>query len=180
MEFKSVTLSENPLMVIFNDPDYSDVTLLIEDKPLHVIKKILIAHSETFRIRLSKFSEAGSNTLTITEPGITYELFSEFIGYLYGCPIQLTETEDTLQLLHLSDYYQVHALFEACKEFISERISKENASAIYASVNPVSCSSILQKCINLFFENLDENREHILQILDYEMVVKYLLSPLIE
>ena len=62
----------------------SDVTLVVEDKKLHVHKAVLSVHSPVFRIMLKEdFDETGEAKAVIELPGKKYDVMLQFLLMIY-------------------------------------------------------------------------------------------------
>lgn len=106
---------------------YADAEIYIgngnEKKVFHINRAVFTAQSPIFR---KQFSDS-PNSIEI--PNVTTEVAEEFLLYMYSSwVVQLKKF--TVDLLYLSDRYQMDALKLACEHIIIDGMNIENAATI--------------------------------------------------
>ena len=101
------------LKVLVNNSARSDVTFIVESKPVYAHRCILMARCEVLdRMVNSPMREGHENTIQI--PNYPYGVFVAFMEYLYTNDIMVTLQESSpetlLHLYRIADQYLVDSL----------------------------------------------------------------------
>uniref|UniRef100_A0A8D8V6N3 BTB/POZ domain-containing protein 6 n=1 Tax=Cacopsylla melanoneura TaxID=428564 RepID=A0A8D8V6N3_9HEMI len=109
------------LKTMYNNEDFCDMAFIVDSTRIPVNRAIISAASSVFKtMLLGSFQDANREEIEIPEIG--KEAFHHFVKYMYGYSIQLDalELDSVLDILKLSDFYDLPNLFEALKACISK------------------------------------------------------------
>jgi len=135
-EPKELNVLAKGLTEFLNSKELSDVTFTIEGKPFYCHRIVLAAVSEYFRAMFkSGMKESHESIIPIS--GITYELFEEFITYIYTGILKLKEfanQEDCvthyIELVKIADRFMIDDIKKQCEVALVKYITHENASTL--------------------------------------------------
>ncbi|XP_014235422.1 speckle-type POZ protein-like [Trichogramma pretiosum] len=105
----------------FLSKELSDVKLIVEEKEIPAHKFVLAAVSPVFRDMM----ENTENSVNITD--ITKDILTEMLRYIYTGEIAAIKTDEIIELLAVSDKYQIDSLKFKCGKILSANLSSENA-----------------------------------------------------
>ncbi|KAH0561627.1 hypothetical protein KQX54_018167 [Cotesia glomerata] len=110
----------------YNSQELSDVTIIVDKVKIPAHKVVLAAHSEVFaKMIQSGMKEAIKNEITIK--GLSPKIILEMLHYCYKGDIKSTEdAEVALQMLEVSDIYQIIKLKDICESTLINNMSTEN------------------------------------------------------
>lgn len=67
-----------------NNPEFSDIVFLVEDKPFYAHKVIICQLSEKFKTMMrSGLQESLEGKTKVSIDGVSYKVFAEIMAYLY-------------------------------------------------------------------------------------------------
>ena len=133
IEFKiedSPSLGEN-LSKAFNNPEFSDVTIVCLDKKFHCHKAVLAARSDVFAAmfshRATKESESGEVVISDLEPDVLEQL----LHFVYSDNVNAHEILSSASaLLTAADKYNIPKLKNICEQAICDNIDVANAADV--------------------------------------------------
>lgn len=106
-----------------NSAALSDVCFLVEGRPLHAHRIVLVAASDAFRAMFGgAYREAGASPVHI--PNIRYRVFESMLRYIYTGHLQ-PDRDTALELLQASDQYLLDGLKRVCEAKIAETLSPQ-------------------------------------------------------
>ncbi len=139
------------MLKIFDNKEYSDLMIKVENKPIYVHKIMLKTNSSYFESKFTcnerAIKEATESKMIANEIEIkeySYDVYYAFLKYIYTDCVEVTP-EKAIDLLVLANDYEEEELKLRCVEIIENNITVENVCFLY-------CSSI--KCNLSDFENL--------------------------
>ncbi|KAL3875116.1 hypothetical protein ACJMK2_038050 [Sinanodonta woodiana] len=154
------SLSDN-LGELIENPEYSDITLVVENVPFSAQKVILAARSEYFRAMLyggMKESQPGTTEVELKETSAT--AFRSLLKYIYTGKMNLLEIkeEHLLDILGMAHRYGFVELETSISDYLKAILNIKNVCLIYDLANIYSLTSLCQVCK----EFMDRNASHIL------------------
>ncbi|XP_064617021.1 kelch-like protein 2 [Liolophura sinensis] len=126
------------LLADFTSPDhFSDITLVVEDKPIHAHKTVLSLASPVWKAMFSgDFKEKRVDFVDL--PGKVHGDVVELLEFVYPpCKKSLTD-DNVYKILPLTDEYQIQWLKDASEEFLVERILQEASGEQFQDSNEIS------------------------------------------
>ncbi|ETN13531.1 hypothetical protein PPTG_08323 [Phytophthora nicotianae INRA-310] len=137
----SGTLSGD-LRKMLNNSTRSDITFVIEGRPLFAHSCILVARCEPLEKMLDGRMKDGSQP-EIAIPEYSYDVFAAFMEFLYTDQVVALATPDlaadfALELHALADQYLVTSLRSACENALLQILSVENVVIIVEVCSLVS------------------------------------------
>lgn len=162
------------LRSLINNSEFSDVTFVLEGKPIYAHRALLAARSEHFRAMFSsgmKESRDGDVSL----PGVQYSTFLALLEYVYTDHAEV-EPVDAIGLFVLADRFMMERLKTVCEERVQKGISVENAAELLAASDAHGHASHMRSiCLHFIVSHFDAvtksaafgdlSRELILEIL---------------
>ncbi|XP_067014557.1 RCC1 and BTB domain-containing protein 1 isoform X2 [Anabrus simplex] len=115
----------------FNDPDTSDLTIMVSGQSIHVHKSILKIRCQHFRSMFQDHWQEDSQRI-IEMDQFSYSVYYAFLHYLYTDEVNLSP-EGALELLVLASAYCETDLKWRCEQIIKQGITVENAAMLYAA-----------------------------------------------
>lgn len=131
-----VQLVGSHLRQYFDREDFSDVTFIVENKPLQAHRLVLSISSDRFRAMFSSgFRESSEREIHIEEG--SYEVFKLMLEYMYtGEPpyvLQVGSQTDPMlaaELLTLADQYMLDHLKQLCEARLAEEVREDTVDSI--------------------------------------------------
>ena len=107
----SATPYEKDFLSLLNQQDFSDITLIVEDKPIYCHQVILAQRSGYFEATFNNsFSEKEQRVATYKD--VNYDMFMIFLKQLYSDSVRV-ETKHIYDLLSVS-FFTFLTIFVAC------------------------------------------------------------------
>lgn len=136
-------MPNNNLSTFFNSPDFSDVTITVENKSMYVHGLILAQYSTVFK-KMLLIDMAEKKTKEITLPGKKWKDVEVFIRFLYS-PEHRTITADNCRpLLELSHEYGVQEIVSLCEDFLMIQVGVKVKKAMENNSTSQVCTKYLE------------------------------------
>ncbi|CAB1339676.1 unnamed protein product, partial [Coregonus sp. 'balchen'] len=151
-----LTLSTQLDAHFLNNPEMSDVMLLVEGRPFYAHRVLLMSASERFR---SLLSSCGSDTSTIHISDITYSTFQRMMSCLYcgGTEgLRLSQADAMEQLLPVVRFFQLKVLERQCEILLSQSITRDNAVSIYLMSRDHGAADLRKFCEGFFLQHMEQ------------------------
>ena len=156
------TSRQNSLAVdlrrMLNSPARSDVTFMVEGRPIYAHRCIIMARCEPLE-RMLDGPMRESQQHEIVLPGARWEVVLALCEFLYtDCVESLEETaavelDFALDLLALADQYLVDDLKRLCESAIQKSISVENVALMLATADARQAAALRQRCFDFVLRN---------------------------
>jgi len=153
---------------LYQSTEYSDVTLHLQGQSIPAHKMILASRAEYFRaLFFGGFREASTNSIKL-DPDTPLTAFMMVLRYIYTGKISLDSiSEDKiLELLLLSNKYQLTSLEQSTQEYLINSVSCENVSKIIEFNNVYSNEEINLACFNV----IDADPTSVLEELNFTSI----------
>ncbi|PAV90569.1 hypothetical protein WR25_13249 [Diploscapter pachys] len=126
------------------EPDTTDITLLIDGKKLHVSKTYLALYSPVFHAMFySNFCEKEKKEILLDD--VIYEEFVEFLNVIYPSHRPVT-AENVEYLLELGDKFEVQFVLDECEKFL-QNTKEINTVTKLVWADQYLLSKLQDKCI---------------------------------
>lgn len=136
----------------FNDQETSDLTFMINGKPVYVHKSLLKIRCEHFRSMFqAHWDEDEKSVIEITQ--FSYPVYYAFLEYLYTDQVHLLP-EDAIGLLDLANSYCETQLKHQCERIIKQGITVENAAMLLAAAIKYEASDLEEFCFKFCINHL--------------------------
>ncbi|XP_031564705.1 RCC1 and BTB domain-containing protein 1-like [Actinia tenebrosa] len=136
----------------FNDQETSDLTFMIEGKPVYVHKAVLKIRCEHFRTMFqSHWGEDEKDVIEITQ--FSFVVYEAFLKYLYTDKVELIP-EDAIGLLDLANSYCEDQLKKLCERIIKEGITVDNAAMLMAAAIKYEAKKLEEFCFQFCVNHL--------------------------
>ncbi|XP_023318662.1 speckle-type POZ protein B-like [Trichogramma pretiosum] len=110
----------------FLSEKFSDVKLIVEEQEIPAHKIVLSAASPVFRAMFTHdMLENEENSVKITD--VSANIVTEMLRFIYTGQMDATETDTIIELLAVSDKYQIDSLKNKCGKMLCDDLSTENA-----------------------------------------------------
>jgi len=141
----------------FNNKDLNDCRLVVQKKEFFASKAILSSQSDVFRqMFMNDMTEKNTNEVIIDD--IDSEVFREFLRFIYfGTSDKLEEM--VVQLIHVSDKYNVLDLKTICENLMFLRINTTNVFTILEVMDKYNNEELKTKTIGFIRDNWSESLE---------------------
>ncbi|XP_036836333.1 ankyrin repeat and BTB/POZ domain-containing protein 2-like isoform X1 [Oncorhynchus mykiss] len=151
-----LTLSTQLDAHFLNNPEMSDIMLLVEGRPFYTHRVLLMSASKRFRYLLSF---CGSDTSTIHISDITYSTFQRMMSCLYcgGTEgLRLSQADAMEQLLPVVCFFQLEVLERQCESLLSQSITLDNAVSIYLMSTDHGAAELRRFCEGFFLQHMEQ------------------------
>lgn len=113
---------------LLNDQEFSDVTLLVENRPIYAHKAILVARCHYFRrmFGMERKGEARTQEFRIRVTGFRYVVFVAMLEFLYGCSVEIND-DIALELYLIAGKFGLEVLRDLAYDHIRRVMSVDNA-----------------------------------------------------
>ena len=147
------------LFDFYDREEFSDVKLVVEDRPIHCHKSVLAARSLFFSALYSHgFKESKEKVVEIGD--VTYDMMNLLLRHMYSDSLEIEQGQVT-DLLSLCDRFSVSSLKRRCEQTQVGVLTVENAAPIYQLAKTYECTS-LKEAVLVFIE------EHFSEVIETE------------
>ncbi|XP_052776239.1 actin-binding protein IPP-like [Mya arenaria] len=166
------------LQILRNDSTFCDVTLQVEGQSFPCHKVILMAGSSYFHAMfVNNMAEHDKEAIVIG--GITKEIFSSLLDFLYSGDVEVT-VDNCEELLVSADMLAIVDVVSACAKFLHSKLQPDNCMGIYQFAEAVSCSVLKRDAENYIHKNfIKVSQEEEFLSLDTKTVTHFLASELL-
>ncbi|GBG28284.1 Kelch domain-containing protein 10 [Hondaea fermentalgiana] len=131
---------------------FSDVTFMVENRPVRAVRALLAARSEHFRALL--FGGMREDLAKVIElPDIQYDVFRAVVEYLYTDAVEVTP-ELAVPLLVASERYILPRLKSLCEVAIFKSITPVNCVQILLQAYMYNADSLKNICLDFIVDNI--------------------------
>ncbi|XP_052263784.1 BTB/POZ domain-containing protein 9-like [Dreissena polymorpha] len=174
-----VTSLSSNLGDLIDNSEYSDITLIVEDRRFPAHRVILAARSEYFRAMLyGGLLESQPGTSEIPLQDTSAKAFEALLKYMYTGKMNLTEVkeEHLLDILGMAHRYGFTDLEAAISDYLKAILNIRNVCLIYDLANIYSLQSLCEVCKDFMDRNATQilHSESFLQLSAHS--VKELIS----
>lgn len=138
---------------LVNNDTFSDVTFMVEGRPVYAHKLLLMRCSYFEALFLGQMREAQMSTIQIDE--VRYETFLSILEYLYTDELVFT-FHNAMELFEAADRFCIHRLKSMCEKRMLECITVENAAGIFYAADVHSAEMLRQKAKKYILSHWDE------------------------
>jgi RCC1 and BTB domain-containing protein len=141
------------MRALVNDDEFSDVTFLVEDRPVHAHRAILAQRCEHFAAMFrSGMRESVERMVPI--PDISRSVFMLLLEYIYTDSVKI-DVENAVELYIAADIYNLERLRDMCCNVVRRNLNAENAGPLLQSADENHCSILREACMSYTVENFD-------------------------
>lgn len=117
---------------LINDPEFSDVRIIVEGKTFHAHKAVLARSSTKFKAIFRNIAAIGDNkkeSSKVEIEDVKYDVFTELLRFLYVG--RVFNIENIVgELLHAADDYRLDDLKLVCEKYLNDNLIVDNALEI--------------------------------------------------
>jgi len=140
------------LKCFLNEQKLSDVTFIVEGKPVYA-HKLLCMRCSYFRAMFDgQMREAQQKTITI--PNISHRVFLTLLEYLYTDEVEIS-LDMAMDLFVAADQFGVERLKRLCEKKILISINIDNAATILQAANMHIADGLRQSCMDFILRHFD-------------------------
>ncbi|EFA86792.1 hypothetical protein PPL_00597 [Heterostelium album PN500] len=132
---------------LVDNPIFSDIKFLVEDKIINAHKCILYSRNQHFKAMItSGMKESTEDIITISD--VSYEAFKAIIHYIYTGQLHFHQV-DILELLSLSDRYLIDDVKHQCTKYLINHINSNqtNLASLKSIAETFNLSDLLKKIL---------------------------------
>lgn len=140
------------LRSFLNEQKLSDVTFIVEGKPVHA-HKLLCMRCSYFRAMFEgQMREAQQKTITINN--VSHRVFLALLEYLYTDEVEIN-LDIAMDLFVAADQFGVERLKRLCEKKILVSINIDSAATILQAANMHIAHGLRQSCMDFILRNFD-------------------------
>lgn len=135
--------------------EYSDFSIIVEDKVYHCHKVILASRSEYFRSLLcGNFRESSSDVLKV--PQLSSEVYELLLEFIYTNDVYFTQDTDiVLELLQVANLYLLPELKRLCVNHLIKQINEDNMFEYLHCAEVFNIYRLSESCLEKIAENFE-------------------------
>ena len=137
-----------------NDEEYSDVTFVVEGRPVYALRAVLAKRCEHFAAMFRSGMRECEDGAQIPIPNMSYAVFLMILEYLYTDSVKV-ELEHAVELYIASDLYQLGPLRDMCCVVVRRSIGAENAAYLLQSAHEAHCHVMKDIAMEYIVANFD-------------------------
>jgi leucine-zipper-like transcriptional regulator 1 len=138
---------------LVNNDTLSDITFMVEDRPVYAHKLMLMRCSYFEALFLGHMRESQMKTIRIDE--VRYDTFLSILEYLYTDYLGFS-FHSAMELFEAADRFCIHRLKSMCEKKMLESITVDNAAGIFYSADIHSASTLRQKAKKYILSHWDD------------------------
>jgi len=135
-----------------NDQKLSDVTFIVEGKPIYAHKLLCVRCSYFQAMFEGQMREAQQKTVTINN--VNYRTFLALLEYLYTDDVEIS-LDIAMDLFVAADQFGVERLKSLCEKKILMSINVESVATILQAANVHVAEGLRQCCMDFILRNFD-------------------------
>eukprot|EP01117_Protostelium_nocturnum_P016633 TRINITY_DN6632_c0_g1_i1.p1 TRINITY_DN6632_c0_g1~~TRINITY_DN6632_c0_g1_i1.p1 ORF type:complete len:601 (-),score=154.37 TRINITY_DN6632_c0_g1_i1:89-1891(-) len=146
-----------------NNPNYSDVILIVEDQKIFCHRVILSQH-QYFKTMLgagsTKMKESSLAEIKIEE--VSYDAFLALLHYCYTWDIADLNPDSVIELFQCADLFLLEGLRHTCESYICKFISKDSACELFVLAETYKSLFLKEACFDFIvdhYEKLSKTKE---------------------
>ncbi|CAK4943566.1 unnamed protein product [Aphanomyces euteiches] len=133
-------------LLLQQDATYSDVTFMVQNRPIVAHKAIVAAQSVHFR-RMFSSGMLESRQPTIAIADWSYGAFFHMLEFLYTGSVAEMSTESAMELLGLADHYALQELSTLCENYLMHELESENVCHVLIAANHFQSENLKASCM---------------------------------
>uniref|UniRef100_A0A1B6BZZ7 BTB domain-containing protein n=1 Tax=Clastoptera arizonana TaxID=38151 RepID=A0A1B6BZZ7_9HEMI len=140
------------MKMAFDDQNTSDLTIMVQKKPIYVHRAILKIRCQHFRSMFQEhWSESNGNVIELDQ--FSYEVYKAFLQYLYTDQLDIAP-EMALEMLDLGNSYCENNLKRRCEQIITQGITIENAAILYTTAITYQAQDLEEFCFKFSLNHM--------------------------
>jgi len=141
------------IRALVNDEEFSDITFMVENAPVHAHRAILAQRCEHFAAMFrSGMRESVERVITI--PNMSKHVFLLLMEYIYTDAVKI-EVEDAIELYIAADLYHLERLRDMCCTVVRRNMTAENSGPLLQSASEAHCQVLKDVCMEYVVSNFD-------------------------
>lgn len=153
LDLKTSSLGMN-LLKELNSPEFSDVTLIVEGKPIYAHRVIIAAQSQYFSALYNHgFREAREGVVEIGD--VSYSGMMNLLRYLYSDDLPI-DLDIVLDLFALCERFSVSGLKNRCEIELVPSLNVDNAALLYKYAKNFQCGRLKESCLVYIEEHFNQ------------------------
>ncbi|GKY97564.1 hypothetical protein MPSEU_000714600 [Mayamaea pseudoterrestris] len=143
----------NDFRSMINDSTLSDVTFIVEDKPIYAHKLVLTRCTYFQALFLGNMRESQLESIRMEQ--VRYPIFMQVIEYLYTDHVRIS-LHDAMELFEAADLFCIPRLKMMCEKRMLQSITVDNCAAIFHAADMHSAVALRQKAKKYTLSHFDE------------------------
>ncbi|KAF4656466.1 Kelch motif [Perkinsus chesapeaki] len=144
---------------LLNNPEFSDVTLVVGDsgERIYAHKAILASQCSHFRAMFTGgMKESREREVKLT--GWSYEAFSVMLEFLYTGRVahHKLDTDSMAEVLGLADHYALDGLKHLCQAVLIHMVDVDNVCTLLKMSDQYQATDLKRHCMSFVLKNFDQ------------------------
>lgn len=141
------------IRALVNDEEFSDVTFMIENRPIYAHRAILAQRCDHFAAMLrSGMRESVERVITV--PNVSEPVFLLLLEYIYTDTVRI-DVEHAIELYTTADLYRLERLRDMCATVVRRNLCADNAGPLLLAASDAHCYVLKDMCMRYIIENFD-------------------------
>lgn len=141
------------LRSFINDDKFSDVTFMVEGKPIHAHKLMCVRCSYFQAMFEGQMCEAEQKTVTINN--VNYRAFLAILEYLYTDDVEIG-MDLAMDLFVAADQFSIDRLKCLCEKKVLLSINVDNVASLLQAAHMHAAGGLRQSCMDFILRHFDE------------------------
>lgn len=142
------------LQSMINNPNFSDVLFIVEEKPIYAHRSFLAARSDHFRAMFSNGMK-DSNAAEYKISDIRHPVFLALLDYIYTDRVS-TIANLAVELYAAADFYTLDRLRAICGANVDCSLSIDNCANMFLLSNQYNSGSLRESCLSYIVKHFDQ------------------------
>lgn len=149
-------MNQKDLASLLNKREFSDVTLMVDGKPIYAHQVILASRSTYFEALFTHdFAEKDLRVVDFNDSGITYDQLFQLLKHIYSDNMKI-DSKFIYDLLSLADRYDIQSIKRKCEYIFAQHITVDSVCQIFKYANNFNCERLKDTCLLFTEENHQE------------------------
>ena len=138
---------------MINNSSFSDITFLVEGRPIYAHKLLLMRCSYFQALFTGNMRESTLDTIPLEQ--IRYPTFLRILEYLYTDHVQIP-LPDAMELFEAADLFCINRLKTMCEKRMLQSITVESAARIFHAADMYSAGALREKAKKYILSHFEE------------------------
>lgn len=143
----------NMRRLLNNQELFSDVTFIVDEKPIHAHKAILAAQCDQFSAMFTSGMRESTESEIRIQGGWSYAAFLAMLEFLYTGSVEHFDAELALDLVGLADQFTLDHLKRLCENLLVHHVDVDNVCGLLSCAHRYTAPDLKKICLNFIIKH---------------------------